>query len=280
MLAAMRTAREVTFSAYVLRPGKIEDALVAAFHGKAIVHVRLEGHPYRADDVASANRDAVRTLKNFGIDASLVRGARGSDGPVAHIKAAVCDGTAFLDDRNWNQRGDTVIRDTTPSHVLAVREAVLTGRRAPAGALAVDKRGALRGERSVFRDGTSRSVDVETEYLGVSVVSGALRRLAKSGGRCRLLISDESLNGPSRKRADSLARAGVDVRVVKAGEKLAVAPHAAAWVGSANATSDWRNRNCSDWGLSTRSRKIVDAIEHRFNENWKRSTPLPSAQAE
>ncbi|HEY9179495.1 MAG TPA: phospholipase D-like domain-containing protein, partial [Candidatus Baltobacteraceae bacterium] len=185
---------------------------------------------------------------------------------------AVCDRVAYLDDCNWNS-ADTVIRDDNPAHVRAIRRAVLGGGPARAGSLALRKDVALKGEAKVIAH-AAREADVETETLGASVVSGALRRLAKAGVHCRLLVSqwcaDDDLG---RKRIASLEKDGVQVRAVKSGEKLAVAGNRA-WAGSANATSSFKKCNYIDWGLSTRDPRIVRDLHARFTEHWNEATPV------
>lgn len=277
----MRSASTVTFSAYLLHPGPVEEALIAAAKRHARVRVALEGNPYRATpEMAADNRKAVRALQAAGADARLMRSAAG-DGPAMHMKAAVCDRAAFLDDRNWNRTGDMVIRDDTPSHVRAIA-AVLCGEKAAAGNLALDKDDAVRLEaRAVANVGRGR-VDVETETLGTSRVSGALRRLAKAGVHCRLLVSSRAVKeqwGRTAKEAASLQRDGVDVRVARSNEKFAIAAGRCAWVGSANATSPHDDGDCLDWGLSTRSPELIHALERRFNAYWKDAKPLTSETA-
>ena len=47
-----------------------------------------------------------------------------------HLKAAVCDGVAYLDDRNWTKRGpEIVIADDAPDDVALVRDALAGARR-------------------------------------------------------------------------------------------------------------------------------------------------------
>lgn len=278
MLLAMRSARNVTFSAYLLHPGPVEDTLIAAAKRHAQVQVCLEAHPYRGTPrMAADNRAAVRALREAGADARLISRAAG-DGPAMHMKAAVCDGAAFLDDRNWNRAGDTVIRDDVPAHVRAIA-AVLGGEDAAADGLAFDKDNAIRLESQVLATVRSGHADVETETLGSSVVSGALRRLAKAGVHCRLLVSSVAVKqqwGRTRVEAASLKRDGVDVRVTKSNEKFAIAASKCAWVGSANATSPHDDGDCIDWGLSTRTPEMVRALENRFNAYWRDAKPLSS----
>lgn len=277
MLQALKTARNVTFSAYLMHPGPVERALERAALRGARVQVRLEGRMYRPTSaMLAANRKAVADLRAAGVDARLVHRTQ-SDGPAMHLKAAVCDGEAFLDGCDWNA-GDTVIRDTTVSDVNAMRTAALCEGSGGTGALSLNKADALACEARTIEHFRGAHVDVETETLGVSRISAELRRLAKAGVHCRLLVSAQGLKESvaTSKQSASLKRDGVDVRVIDANEKLAVAG-ARAWVGSVDATSPHYNSDQLDWGLSTKDRHLVHALETRFNTRWRTAKPYLSS---
>jgi dienelactone hydrolase len=119
-------------------------------------------------------------------------------------------------------------------------------------------------------------VDVETEFLGGSPVSKALRELRAKNMRCRVLISAQAYDhgGPTSDAAHSLAKIGVDVRIAKANDKLAVAgTHA--WIGSANASSTRPNPDAVEWSLTTANPRVAREIRSRFNQNWRASSALP-----
>lgn len=275
MLCALRSARSVTFSAYVLRPGPVERALEAAAGRGARVQVRLDGYLWGGSRaMAEANRDVVRALRRAGADARLVHLAD-ADGPGLHMKAAVCDGRAFLDDCNWNMTGDTVVRDDTPADVRAIRNAALQRDVPMAGNLRLTKADALAGEAAVLRAHVKKAV-VETEALHSSSISSALRKLAQAGAHCRLLVSEREAahDKQTQRMMASLKKAGVDVRTVRSSEKLAVAGASRAWVGSADATSTYYDGDRIDWGLGTRAPHLVRALQARFNSHWKSAKPL------
>lgn len=278
MLAALRTARNVTFAAYFLKRGAVAEGLKAAAQRGAHVEVRLDGTLYGGTARwTSESREVARTLRHAGADVRFVHRGKHDD-PGLHIKAAVCDGSAFLDDCNWAQGGDTVVRDDTRSHVRAIRDAVLQGEGRGIGALALRKYGALAAESGTLESRShARMVEIETEELGNSAVSHALRDLLAHHVQCRVLVSEwafENSNHHTRDAALSLEKAGADVRMVKASEKLAIAgTHA--WIGSANATTPRLNGSDIDWSLATTDARVVGALKSHFNAHWRASNPIP-----
>jgi phosphatidylserine/phosphatidylglycerophosphate/cardiolipin synthase-like enzyme len=268
MLAAMRTSRRIDFSAYVLWPGPVERALENAARRGTEVHVRLEGRLYHGTpEMRKDNSDALHRLQKLRVDAKMVDRAD-ADGPRMHLKAAVCDGAAFLDDCNWNG-GDIVIRDDNPEDVAAVRAAALHRPEDPPPGLALNKTAALQQEAGVLGKSRATQVDVETEAVGKTGVSKVLRALAARGVRCRLLLSQHSVKSDFKTIA-SLERDGVEIRALAKSEKFAVAGDRA-WVGSADATSPYYNRDQIEWGIGTRDSRIVDALQRRFDANWRRA---------
>jgi hypothetical protein len=192
-----------------------------------------------------------------------------------HLKAAVCDGAAFLDDRNWSGN-DIVLRDDRKADVDAVRAAAAY---APASqmrsSLPLTKEAALESESIVLAASRGDRVDVETETISTRAEAYArLMKLAAKGVHCRLLLSSKT-DAKTRQAAEHLAHAGVKVRIVNAADKLAIGGNRA-WVGSANATSPFYNGDQSDWGLRTHDTKIVHALQSRFNANWRAGHALSS----
>ena len=244
----------------------------AAAQRGAEVHVRLQGRLFHGTRTMRArNRDAVRRLRAAHADARCVDRTSGT-GPELHMKAAVCDGVAYLDDCNWNAR-DAVIRDDRSADVEAIRRAADHGDDDGTPALALNKRRALDLEAAVLLRARAERVDVETESLRSSAVSSAIRTLAARGVRCRLLVSDNEL-AEMRPTLAALEKIGVQVRAVSASEKFAVADGSHAWIGSANATSPYYNGDCIDWGLRTSDAHIVNALQKRFDANWRHGRPL------
>lgn len=240
----------------------------AAARRGAEVHVRLEGRLFHGTrDMKARNREALRRLRAAHADARYVD-RTASTGPELHIKAAVCDGVAYLDDCNWNPN-DAVIRDDRPRDAAAIRIAAEHRSDDGTPALALNKRRALALEAAVLLRTHAKRADVETESLHCSAVSSAIRTLATRGVRCRLLVSDNEL-AEMRPTLAALENAGVQIRAVSVSEKLAVAGGSRAWIGSANATSPYYNGDCIDWGLRTSDAHIVNALQKRFNANWRR----------
>jgi len=110
ILRAVEHARNVTLGAYLLPPGAMREALeYAARHG-ASVRVRLDESPYGRGKhgIAKLNKQAIKELRKSGVDARLARGAASG----LHMKAVICDGVAYLDDRNFAANGSqTIVRD-------------------------------------------------------------------------------------------------------------------------------------------------------------------------
>jgi hypothetical protein len=276
MLAALRTAQRIDFSAYVLWPGPVERALEDAARRGAEVRVRLQGRLYRGTaEMRKDNSDAYHRLKKSGADVQMVDRTN-ADGPALHLKAAVCDGVAFLDDCNWNG-GDVVIRDDNRGDVAAVSDAALHQPGRAARRLALDKTDALDQEANVLESSDSRRVDVETEAISKSRVSKAVRTLARAGVHCRLLVSTNCMR-EYHKEIASLQKDGVDIRAVAKSEKFALAGDRA-WVGSADATSPYHDRDQIEWGMDTHDSRIVDALQARFNENWRNAKAIQSRSA-
>lgn len=251
---AMRSAREVDFAAYILSPG-IERALEDAARRGARVRVRLNGCFQDASALLKANRNAVRRLRALHADARLVPAT--THGPM-HLKAAICDGVAYLDDCNWRAGGrDTIVRAGRTTRGVDL-----------------DKRSAIDAEAALLQSARRGVVEVETESLGYSPVYSALKALAQSGVRCRLLISKFGLEGAHYAAARHLADAGVNVRVADSDEKFALTG-TRGWIGSANATSYFPHPDQLDWGARTSNATLLHALHAKYAHNWRTSKPLP-----
>ncbi len=278
-VSAIAHARSILLSAYVLRPGKVLDALEAAAGRGASVTVRLEGRPYGGDDdgvaarLAAENQAVVDELRAAGAHAALVDTAKRGSAPL-HLKAAVCDGVAYLDDRNWPDDGaDTIVRDDFPRDVRAISAALHGGHASRTKWFWTDKGQALAAEtRLLYGARGARRIDVESESFGYSGAYGALKLLAKSGVRCRLLVARRDVSVRSQALLDELKNAGVDVRVGDFDEKMAVVDGTRAWTGSANAT--FGNSDQLDWGLRTDAPGVVRKLERHFDTYWELSQPI------
>ncbi|HVS46157.1 MAG TPA: phospholipase D-like domain-containing protein [Verrucomicrobiae bacterium] len=267
LVCAVRNAREVTFGAYVLHPGRLMSALEDAARAGVRLHVRAEAQPYRNGGGGQANAAAVARLRALGADAIVVDGL--------HFKGAVVDRALFLDDRNWADRGDTILRDDDPRDVGLARDAVSGRPVASTDRLAVRKVDALALEARVLADASANAdIEVETESFSFGPqLYETVAHLAKLGRHVRLLVDRRDLAGNPRERValTDLARDGVQIRNCASTEKFAVAGRRA-WVGSANATYGVPTQR--DWGIRTESHAIVDHLRTTFEANWGKGAPV------
>src|SRR5271165_952142 len=216
-VAALERARTIRLAAYILRSGRLLDALETAAQRGARVRVDLEGEPYARD---TAMRARLHALNCASAAALRERGARvdvhdASDAPL-HVKAAVLDGALFLDDRNWPQdEADTIVRTTTRADVARVRSA-LDGKPRSGRSLATRKDAALALEAQTIRSAGADRIECESESFAPSPVSRALLEQARRGARVRLLICERDLAGGNKRGAltalRALAMAGAEIR--------------------------------------------------------------------
>ena len=270
-IQTLATAQRIALTAYTLREGPVLHALEAAARRGAEVRVRLERDPL--DDAAGslhrANAAALADLQAAGAAAEATEPGE----PVLHLKAAVVDGTAWLDDRNWASGGaERIVRDSDADDVAAVASAVAGGPGAD-GHLATTKSGAQRLEADVIAAAGSGPLLVESESFGNGAIYNALLHRAQAHMPTRLIVAGrevaEAGNRTERAHLTRLAALGVDVRVGKPrsgdlDEKLAVAD-GDAWVGSANATYARGPLGAQrDWGIATRDPAICDGLRTAF----------------
>ena len=269
LVAALARASRAELSAYVLEPGSaVVRALEAAGDRGAHVRVRLEGNPYAgraaSDDLVARNRAVAAGLAAHGV---VVRLTTADDLPT-HLKAALVDGTAYLDDRNWPSDGLDTIVATSDSDDVAVVAAALDGTPGSDGHLATEKLGALAFEARAIERGSGDRVEVESESFGYSKVSHALFARARRGAHVRLLVSLREYSESGRTELASLRRlanAGVEIRVVANDEKLCLAGDRG-WIGSANAT--FEENPMLDWGMATRDGALLRGARAAFERNW------------
>ena len=268
LVRTLASARDVTFSAYVLPRGPVLDALQAACRRGARVTVSIESAPFRNDAGAKINAAAAARLRRLGADVRLT--------PNEHLKGAVVDGRAFLDDRNWTiSSADTVVCDERPADALAVSNAIL-GRPGDASpVLATRKDRALAGEQRLLESARSgEDVVVQTESFGYGKeIYPALARLARAGKHVRLLVAGRDLRQSPRERSAiaHLQRLGVDVRASENNEKFALCGKRG-WIGSANAT--YARPDQRDWGLRSDAPQIVRHLRRAFETHWLTARPV------
>jgi len=280
MLRAIRNARRLYLAAYFLHPGRILTALERAARLGRRVTVRLEGRPFGDVDgtLRRANLEAVARLRAAGADALLLD-STAANRPTLHIKAAVLDGVAYLDDRNFNDRNDTIVRDNGRRDVSALK-AALADRPWPRGRTFWTNKGdALAGEARLLQTAAhARRVDVQSESFGASnAVYSALKRLASRGVRCRLIVASQIITPHELRALTILQACGVTVREGKTNEKMALVDGRKSWIGSSNATSAYYDADQKDWGLRTDARATARELEGQFVENWSAARPFKSS---
>jgi hypothetical protein len=250
-------AHEIAFGSYLV-PRALRDALIAAAHRGAHVAVTIEAAPYNdaTGCLARFNAATADALREAGADVRLLS----RDQVAFHLKAAVCDGVAYLDDRNWPARGDTIVRDDDPRDVAVVR-AALDGHGGSDDALATRKDLALQREADLIDAARGAPVVVATESFGAGTISAALRRHAANGDPTTLIVARGKANASV---LAGLARAGVTVKIGVAAEKFALAGDAV-WLGSANATyAGGEFGEQTDWGLVSRDPALIAEIGARL----------------
>ncbi len=269
VLSAIDAARRrVDLGAYVLGAGQLRDALAAAARRGNAVTVTLQRDPYgdpsgalRRENAASA-----RVLRAAGVTVHAFERERRP----FHLKAAVIDGTSYLDDRNWPAGGGIVVRDTRRVDADIVTRALRGAAAAHAsprdGALATTKDAALAAALRLVRAAAPTAAVVwSTESFGAGPVAAALRARAQAGEPTRLILDARRLNRAERSLVDDLARAGVAVTRSSADEKFVLAG-AAVWVGSANATDGGAERgDQTDWGAVSRDPALVARVRQLAN---------------
>jgi hypothetical protein len=268
VVSAIAGAREVALSAFVLGRGRLTHALEAAADRGAHVVVELEGAPYApsvkaADGMRTCNAATAAELRAHGVRAHL----RADDEAPLHLKGAVIDGVAFLDDRNWAGDGrETILRSERlgDAALVAAGIAGCAGRNA---GLVTQKNAALALEaETIAQAARGAQVLCESESFGPSVVARALAARSAAGERVRLLVDARALGAVAFESLDRLEKAGVEIRLGAAAEKLCIAGDAG-WLGSANATVG--RPETLDWGFRTSAPAIVADLAQRFEQRWE-----------
>lgn len=268
---AVLHARDVTFAAYLLPKGAMCHALETAAAGGAHVCVRLESRPYGdgAHGIATLNKQAINDLRSFGVDAQVVA----ADSSPLHLKGVICDGVAYLDDRNWTAgTAQTVVRDDSPADVRKIAKVILNDDAQCGRFLSTRKDAGLVNEAALLRKARAGdSVEIESEFFGGSAVSVALRAAAHRGVHCKLQVDSQCVKPRERATLAHLAGDGIEVRFAKCAEKFAVLNNSSAWVGSPNATYGYDNER--DWSLRTKDANIIRNLKHNFAKTWKNGKP-------
>jgi hypothetical protein len=274
LLRALDGAHDVTLTAYMLPAGRVLDGLMVAAKAGAHVRVRLEGYIYKDNGgIGAVNAAAIAQLRAAGADAQFVHPDKDSPDAMLHTKAALIDGTLFLDDRNWpDDGGDTIVRDTFPSDAQMVADAVDGKEDWPTPFFAVAKRESLASEaRLISAARPGDDVIVESESFGANNrVDKAIDAAAHAGAHVRLLVNARDLQGNASENGalEKLAADGVDVHVCDADEKFAVLNGTRGWLGSTNATVAFNHPDELDWGVRTDAPQIVSHLREVFEKRW------------
>ena len=286
LLSRIQGARDIALTAYTLPAGRVLDGLAAAARAGAHVRVRLEGYIYKDDgSVGDANASAIAALRAAGADAQLVHPQQNAPDAMLHCKAALVDGTLFLDDRNWPGDGaDTIVRDDFARDAQIVRDALDGREDAPTPFFAVAKREALASEARLLHEAhAGDDVILESESFGANNrVYKAVDTLGREGAHVRLLVSARDMQGNANERGalEALAAHGVAVRVVDADEKFAVVDGGRGWIGSANATVAFDHPDQLDWGARTDAPSILAHLRQTFDQRWAAAQPLTDSLRE
>lgn len=254
----------------------MRDALTAASKAGATVHVRLESRPYGdgASEIAKKNKRAITELQNAGVDARPAR----ADDERLHLKAVVCDGVAYLDDRNFPAHGmQTIVRDDSKKDVGRLADAILRDDTGFSTRFSTSRGESLKKEAALIREAhRGDTVEVASEFFGGSAVSVALRAAAHRGVRCKLEVGTRKQWKPRDvTMLHNLAADGVHIRIGKTAEKFAVLNGDRVWVGSANANYGWDNQR--DWSLRTKDPGIARAVHANFAHVWREAKAVTKA---
>jgi phosphatidylserine/phosphatidylglycerophosphate/cardiolipin synthase-like enzyme len=280
LLSKLEGSHDVSLVAYTLPAGRVLDGLCAAAKAGALVRVRLEGFIYNDEgSVSTANATAIARLRAAGADAQVVHPDQEAFDAMLHCKAALVDGTLFLDDRSWpDDGGDTIVRDDFAQDAQIVRDAIAGHEDAPTRFFAIAKREALASEVRLLNEAhRGDDVIVESESFGANNrVYEAIDALGQAGALVRLLVSARDLQGNANERGalEKLTRDGVAVRVIDADEKLAVVDGTRGWIGSANATAAFNHPDQLDWGVRTDSPSILEHLRQAFDWRWQNAQPI------
>jgi nucleotide-binding universal stress UspA family protein len=272
---AVASARDVAFGAYFLPPGPMRGALLGAARRGAHVAVTLQADPYRNPFGERTNAEAASALRAAGARVTLLP----SRTTPFHLKAAVCDGVAYLDDRNWTQRGaEIVVADDAPPDVALVRDA-LRGRGGFDDTLATRKDEALRREAQLVARAGRAPLTIETEHVATSPLTRALEERARGGAATTVVVGGSHRSRREAAVVRALRASGVRVRTGGSNEKLALSGRSA-WIGSSSATgASGRNARQLEWGLLTRDGGLVSAVRAALERDAPGATSSAAARA-
>ena len=273
VVAAIGRAASVELSAYMLEPrGAMTRALEAAADRGADVRVTLE--PFaergRADGLRRLAGIETADLRAHGVTVRL--GVPGGD--TVHLKAAVVDGTAYLDDRigrratrrsSRSRPRRTSLRSTTRSAAARSRRSGWPPKKIPPSR---SKRRPFARERATAsRCSRSRSARGRFPRRYVCARRPVRTFDCSSTGRSHS-GPERSASGPCCTGSPPPAsRFGRPVR-----RKSSASRANEAGVGSANATFD--AVPTTDWGLALRGGPMLGVVDTTFRSTWDAARPF------
>jgi len=253
LASIIRTSTGGTITAFVLSPqGAVGRAVLDACRSGHRFFITLDGRSF----VRSSNDASISTYNGAGCVARLSPSA-------LHMKLVYASGRAFLSDENFS-RGYVVEDDNSSDRdVLA---ATLRGRPTYTNTFSTVKSHSLDIEAAAIAQARSALI-IESESFGPNnPVANQLERLA---GRIpiRLLVANAEYRTHSSEQRylRELAARGIDVRVTRATDKMAVYDDVV-FAGSTNSTAGVDDQ--VDWGLVVRDGTIANAMRQRFERNW------------
>jgi phosphatidylserine/phosphatidylglycerophosphate/cardiolipin synthase-like enzyme len=273
---AVSRARDIEVSAWTLRSGVLERALEQAGDRGAHVTVHLESRPYsdsklRARRMHQQNVETAAALGGHGVRVEMRADRRAP----LHMKAAVVDGTAYLDERNWGSADAAIVVTDRPADVALVRDA-FAGRSGATDSFATRKDAALELEADVIEHAPPGvPIRFASESFGPGPVATALEERARGGEDVRVIVdrleARESAGARERSELGKLRAAGAQIRVADRPAKECLAGDDA-WVGSANATAG--NPHTLDWGMRTAEPALLAALAAEFERAWQHARPV------
>jgi len=277
VVAAIRSSRMVTLSAYTLSPrSRVTRALVAAATAGRSIHLVLTG-----TGMAGAVRDNQALAESLcaatggtparaRTDARLVpicTGALRIDltrFPL-HMKAVVADGAVYVSDRNWTASRRSLILRVPASARITVERAIL-GSPSTAGALTTRKADSLASEAALLSRQRSHVVLLESESFGRGPIATHLGARARAGDDVTLVVArmEYERNDAERALVAELVAAGVHAYVATSDEKIAVDGDAA-WLGSSNATAGVPDQ--VDWGFTAINATLARTLAQHVRDD-------------
>lgn len=263
---------------YYLSSSPILRAMAAAHRRGEVVHVIVDGHPYRMSRRLVASEIARIRATGAYVSVSAPRFDRAFR--FDHAKYAVCSGRALIGTANWDysafhRNREYVLTTTDPSLVRALHlvfradwDHRRAGRRprtiAPRLVLSPGSEGKLA--RVLRQPGP---IDMETEEIGSDW--GLLRALERKGANARVIVPGRQ-SPRDRQNVGELRHAGVKVRELP---KRPVYMHAkmivggsVGFIGSENVSKASLKEN-REVGVLLEKPEQLENLRRQFERDWR-----------